>query len=390
MKFMFNGERAWDGECTVLRARRLLAGAKQEGFFFHTSDLDRASAKLHSLFGERLHEVFEEEVHYDDYHDDYQWPSMIHSCDDDPAAANATAGDTSGGGDYRPRYNRVYFVPIVRTKMATDGAGGRSKKTYVSLDAIGPGAFKVKEGLKACKFKWDGDAWHYNRDTDDKAPRKSFGQIARDLRAQFAIHRDGIPVRLKPASDEADYMHERMCEIPVQETEVKEEVIDFGVKEEEAPVERRAGTNDRHQIRKEWHQMSYLEKKSVCKRLGQMLKTADLEKTTIKKIQKELERHTGVDFSKHKTVIRDMVEKWLKIFNENKKVARDNRKRAAPAASHAETKMSEARSRPRVKREPGAEATSVKREQSPEPSVATAQFAAGAPSPITPGRRRSS
>tara|TARA_B110000977_G_scaffold198126_1_gene282272 strand:+ start:454 stop:1251 length:798 start_codon:yes stop_codon:yes gene_type:complete len=265
----------------------------------------------------------------------------------------------------------------------------------VSLDAIGPGAFKVKEGLKACKFKWDGDAWHYNRDTDDKAPRKSFGQIARDLRAQFAIHRDGIPVRLKPASDEADYMHERMCEIPVQETEVKEEVIEFGVKEEEVdetPVERSAGTNDRHQIRKEWHQMSYLEKKSVIKRLGQMLKTADLEKTTIKKIQKELERDTGVDVSKHKTVIRDAVEKWLKIFNENKKVARDNRKRAAPAASHAGTKMSEARSRPRVKREPGAEATSVKREQSPEPSVATAQFAAGAP--ITPGQatrvRRSS
>ena len=106
-------------------------------------------------------------------------------------------------------------------------------------------------------------------------------------------------------------------------------------------------------------------------------------------LPKELERHTGVDFSKHKTVIRDLVEKWLK-FNENKKVARDNRKRAAPAASHAGTKMSEARSRPRVKREPGAEATSVKREQSPEPSVATAQFAAGAPSPITPGRRRSS
>ena len=397
---MYNGEGAWvgeDGECTVLRARRLLAGAKQEGFYFHTSNLDQASAKLHSLFGEGLHEVFEEEYDYEEY--DYQWPSMIHSCDDDPAAANATAGDTSGGADWRPRYNRVYFVPIVRTKMATEGAGRRSKKTYVSLDAIGPGAFKVKEGLKACKFKWDGDAWHYNRDTDeflpnaDRAPRKSFGQIARDLRAQFAIYRDGIPVRLKPASDEADYMHERMSEIPVQETEVKEEVIEFGVKEEEVdetPVERRAGTNDRHQIRKEWHQMSTDEKKSVYRRLDQILKTADLEKTTIKKIQKELERHTGVDFSKHKTVIRDLVEKWLK-FNENKKVARGNRKRAAPAASHAGTKMSEARSRPRVKREPGAEATSVKREQSPEPSVATAQFAAGAPSPITPGRvRRSS
>ena len=61
-----------------------------------------------------------------------------------------------------------------------------------------------------------------------------------------------------------------------------------------------------------------------------------------------------------------------------------NRKRAAPAASHAGTMMSEARSRPRVRREPDAEATSVKREQSPEPSEATAQFAAGAP--ITPGQ----
>ena len=101
---MYNGEGAWvgeDGECTVLRARRLLAGAKQEGFYFHTSNLDQASAKLHSLFGEGLHEVFEEEYDYEEY--DYQWPSMIHSCDDDPAAANATAGDTSGGGDYRPR-----------------------------------------------------------------------------------------------------------------------------------------------------------------------------------------------------------------------------------------------------------------------------------------------
>lgn len=320
MKFMYKGtRRAWDGECTVLRARRLLAGAKQEGFYFLTANLDRASAKLHSLFGERLHEVFEEEA-------DYRWPSYVHSCDDDPAAANAIAGGDSA--NWEPRYKRVYFVPIVRSKMATDVAGRRSKKTYVSLEAIGPGTFNVKDGLKACKFRWDEEAWHYDRDTDDRA-RKSFSQTARDLRAQFAIHRDGIPVRLKPASDEADEMHERMRETPVeeaeikeesvQEVEVKEEVIELGVKEEE--VEDMAPPPNRN---------------------------------------------------------------MAPPPNRNVGPPTPNRKRAAPAASHAGTMLSEVRSRPRVKSEPDAEATSVKREQSPEPSEATAQFAAGAP--ITPGQ----
>ena len=221
MKFMYRGNRgAWDGECTVLRARRLLAGARQEGFHFRIANLDRASEKLHSLFGERLHEVF-----------DY---SYVHSCDDDPDAANAIAGGDSA--DWEPRYKRVYFVPIVRSKMATDVAGRRSKKTYVSLEAIGPGTFKVKDGLKACKFRWDKEAWHYDRDTDDRA-RKSFSQTARDLRAQFEIHRDGIPVRLKPASDEADEMHERMRETPVEEAEVEEESVQEVEVEEESVQE---------------------------------------------------------------------------------------------------------------------------------------------------------
>ena len=119
--------------------------------------------------------------------------------------------------------------------MATDVAGRRSKKTYVSLEAIGPGTFKVKDGLKACKFRWDKEAWHYDRDTDDRAVRKSFSQTARDLRAQFEIHRDGIPVRLKPASDEADEMHERMRGTPVEEVAVNQ--VQFLVPVEEAEVE---------------------------------------------------------------------------------------------------------------------------------------------------------
>ena len=141
--------------------------------------------KLHSLFGRGSTKSLT------------TWPSYVHSLDDDPAAANAIAGGDSD--NWTSRYKRVYFVPIVRSKMATDVAGRRSKKTYVSLEAIGPGTFKVKDGLKACKFRWDEEAWHYDRDTDDRA-RKSFSQTARDLRAQFEIHRDGIPVRLKPAS----------------------------------------------------------------------------------------------------------------------------------------------------------------------------------------------
>lgn len=350
-----------------------MAGARQEGFYFLTSNLDRASAKLHSLFGERLHEVF-----------DY---SYIHSCDDDPAAANAMAGGDSA--NWEPRYRRVYFVPIVRSKMVTNVAGRRSKKTYVSLEAFGPGTFKVKDGLKACKFRWDDEekAWHNDRDTDDRA-RKSFRQTARDLRAQFGIRCDGIPVRLKPASDEADKMHERMRETPVQEAEVKEErvqeaevkeeVIEFGVKEEvveETPVERGAGTNDQTRLLLE----------SVIRRVHQILKTADLEKTTVRIIRKKLERDLGVDLSKREPFIRKVVEKFLKSNRDKKKMAPPpNRKRAAPAASHAGTMMSEARSRPRVKRGADAEATSVKREQSPEPSIATAQFVAGAPN--TPGQ----
>ena len=284
-----------------MRARRLLAGARQEGFHFRIANLDRASEKLHSLFGERLHEVF-----------DY---SYVHSCDDDPDAANAIAGGDSA--DWEPRYKRVYFVPIVRSKMATDVAGRRSKKTYVSLEAIGPGTFKVKDGLKACKFRWDKEAWHYDRDTDDRA-RKSFSQTARDLRAQFEIHRDGIPVRLKPASDEADEMHERMRETPVEEAEVEEESV------QEVEVE----------------------------------EVEDMAPPPNRNMAPPPNRNVGPPTP--------------------------NRKRAAPAASHAGTMMSEVRSRPRVRSEPDAEATSVKREQSPEPSEATAQFAAGAP--ITPGQ----
>ena len=310
---MYRGnQRAWDGECTVLRARRLLAGAKQEGFHFRIANLDRASEKLHSLFGERLHEVF-----------DYRWPSYVHSCDDDPDAANAIAGGDSA--DWEPRYKRVYFVPIVRSKMATDVAGRRSKKTYVSLEAIGPGTFKVKDGLKACKFRWDEEAWHYDRDTDDRA-RKSFSQTARDLRAQFEIHRDGIPVRLKPASDEADEMHERMRETPVEEAEVEEESV------QEVEVE----------------------------------EVEDMAPPPNRNMAPPPNRNMAPP------------------PNRNVGPPTPNRKRAAPAASHAGTMMSEVRSRPRVRSEPDAEATSVKREQSPEPSEATAQFAAGAP--ITPGQ----
>ena len=277
---------------------------RKDSFHFRIANLDRASEKLHSLFGERLHEVF-----------DYRWPSYVHSCDDDPDAANAIAGGDSA--DWEPRYKRVYFVPIVRSKMATDVAGRRSKKTYVSLEAIGPGTFKVKDGLKACKFRWDEEAWHYDRDTDDRA-RKSFSQTARDLRAQFEIHRDGIPVRLKPASDEADEMHERMRETPVEEAEVEEESV------QEVEVE----------------------------------EVEDMAPPPNRNMAPPPNRNVGPPTP--------------------------NRKRAAPAASHAGTMMSEVRSRPRVRSEPDAEATSVKREQSPEPSEATAQFAAGAP--ITPGQ----
>ena len=340
MKFTYNGDtRVWDGECTVLRARRLLAGAKQEGFYFLTANLDRASAKLHSLFGERLHEVFEEEA-------DDQWPSYDHSCDhvlscdDDPAAANAIAGGDSD--NWTSRYKRVYFVPIVRSKMATDVAGRRSKKTYVSLEAIGPGTFKVKDGLKACKFRWDEEAWHYDRDTDDRA-RKSFSQTARDLRAQFEIHRDGIPVRLKPASDEADEMHERMRGTPVEEVAVNQ--VQFLVPVEEAEV----------------------------------------EEESVQEVEVEEEvTELGVEEEEVEDMAPPPNRNMAPPPNRNVGPPTPNRKRAAPAASHAGTMMSEVRSRPRVRSEPDAEATSVKREQSPEPSEATAQFAAGAP--ITPGQ----
>ena len=327
---MYRGNRrAWDGECTVLRARRLLAGAKQEGFHFRIANLDRASEKLHSLFGERLHEVF-----------DYRWPSYVHSCDDDPDAANAIAGGDSA--DWEPRYKRVYFVPIVRSKMATDVAGRRSKKTYVSLEAIGPGTFKVKDGLKACKFRWDEEAWHYDRDTDDRA-RKSFSQTARDLRAQFEIHRDGIPVRLKPASDEADEMHERMHGTPVEEVAVNQ--VQFLVPVEEAEV----------------------------------------EEESVQEVEVEEEvTELGVKEEEVEDMAPPPNRNMAPPPNRNVGPPTPNRKRAAPAASHAGTMMSEVRSRPRVRSEPDAEATSVKREQSPEPSEATAQFAAGAP--ITPGQ----
>ena len=373
MKFTYDGKRrVWDGECTVLRARRLLAGAKQEGFYFLTANWDMASAKLHSLFGERLHEVFEEEA-------DDQWPSYDHSCDhvlscdDDPAAANAIAGGDSD--NWTSRYRRVYFVPIVRNKMATDVAGRRSEKTYVSLEAIGRGAFNVKDGLKACKFRWDGEVWHYDRDTDARA-RKSFRQTARDVRAQFALHhRDGIPVRLTPASDEADEMHERMRETPVEEAEVKEEVIEFGVKEEEVE-ETPVGTS--------------LKKKKEKRDPRAPTKFNEFMRTKVAQVKSDNPTMTPKD------VFAMCAAMWASAPEnpKNRNMAPPpNRKRAAPAASHAGTMMSEARSRPRVRREPDAEATSVKREQSPEPSEATAQFAAGAPN--TPGlatrtRRRSS
>ena len=51
------------------------------------------------------------------------------------------------------------------------------------------------------------------------------------------IHLDGIPVRLKPASDEADEMHERMRETPVEEAEVEEESVQEVEVEEESVQE---------------------------------------------------------------------------------------------------------------------------------------------------------
>jgi len=51
---------------------------------------------------------------------------------------------------------------------------------------------------------------------------------------------------------------------------------------------------------------------SVIKRLHQILKTADLEKTTVKNIQKQLEGDLGVPMSDRKQFIRDEVEKFLK------------------------------------------------------------------------------
>ena len=51
-----------------------------------------------------------------------------------------------------------------------------------------------------------------------------------------------------------------------------------------APVEKGAGTKD----------------SQVIKRLHQILKTADLEKTTVKNIQKQLEAELGVPMSDRK------------------------------------------------------------------------------------------
>ena len=58
-----------------------------------------------------------------------------------------------------------------------------------------------------------------------------------------------------------------------------------------APVEKGAGTKD----------------SQVIKRLDQILKTADLEKTTVKNIQKQLEGDLGVPMSDRKQFIRDEV-----------------------------------------------------------------------------------
>ena len=58
-----------------------------------------------------------------------------------------------------------------------------------------------------------------------------------------------------------------------------------------APVEKGAGTKD----------------SQVIKRLHQILKTADLEKTTVKNIQKQLEADLGVPMSDRKQFIREEV-----------------------------------------------------------------------------------
>jgi len=58
-----------------------------------------------------------------------------------------------------------------------------------------------------------------------------------------------------------------------------------------APVEKGAGTKD----------------SQVIKRLHQILKTADLEKTTVKNIQKQLEAELGVPMSDRKQFIREEV-----------------------------------------------------------------------------------
>jgi|UniRef100_A0A6U2BA30 chromatin remodeling complex protein RSC6 len=70
-----------------------------------------------------------------------------------------------------------------------------------------------------------------------------------------------------------------------------------------APVEKGAGTKD----------------SQVIKRLHQILKTADLEKTTVKNIQKQLEAELGVPMSDRKQFIREEVEKFLKS-NAGKKI----------------------------------------------------------------------
>jgi|Transcript_10696 chromatin remodeling complex protein RSC6 len=64
---------------------------------------------------------------------------------------------------------------------------------------------------------------------------------------------------------------------------------------------------------------------SVIKRLHQILKTADLEKTTVKNIQKQLEGDLGVPMSDRKQFIRDEVEKFLKS-NAGKKMGATKRK----------------------------------------------------------------
>ena len=161
-------------------------------------------------------------------------------------------------------------------------------------------------------------------------------------------------------------MHERMRETPVEEAEVKEEVIEFGVKEEEVE-ETPVGTS--------------LKKKKEKRDPRAPTKFNEFMRTKVAQVKSDNPTMSPKD------IFAMCAAMWASAPEnpKNRNMAPPpNRKRAAPAASHAGTMMSEARSRPRVRRELDAEATSVKREQSPEPSEATAQFAAGAP--ITPGQ----